>query len=53
MNSAKYFGQDTKQLCSSIKASIGLFDEFEPKSDLHPNWGKERAEEVLESCKSE
>jgi len=52
MNSAKYFGRDTKQMCNAIEASIRLFDEFEPESDLHPDWGKERAEEVLKNCKS-
>ncbi|MDT0559159.1 hypothetical protein RM697_10890 [Ichthyenterobacterium sp. W332] len=52
MGSAKYFGQDTKPFCKDIEASIELFTNFKPESNLHPNWGIERAEEVLASCKS-
>ncbi|GAB4160611.1 MAG: hypothetical protein Tsb0033_16830 [Winogradskyella sp.] len=51
MGSAKYFGQDTEPFCKEIEASIELFDTFKPKSDFHPNWGKERAEQVLATCK--
>ncbi|WP_298894514.1 hypothetical protein [uncultured Psychroserpens sp.] len=51
MGSAKYFGQDTKPYCAEIEKSIELFTNFKPESDLHPNWGKERAEQVVKSCK--
>jgi len=51
MGSAKYFGKDTKPFCEEIKTSIELFDTFKPESDFHPNWGKERAEQVLAECK--
>ncbi|WP_296386438.1 hypothetical protein [Winogradskyella sp.] len=51
MGSAKYFGQDTAPYCKEIEASIELFDTFKPESDFHPNWGKERAKQVSESCK--
>lgn len=51
MGSAKYFGQDTEPFCKEIEASIELFDTFKPESDFHPNWGKERAEQVLAECK--
>lgn len=50
MGSAKYFGQDTKPFCSEIEKSIELFANFKPESDLHPNWGANRAETVLQSC---
>jgi tetratricopeptide (TPR) repeat protein len=50
MGSAKYFGQDTKPFCAEIEKSIELFANFKPESELHPNWGKERAEQVLKSC---
>ena len=50
MGSAKYFGQDTKPFCSDIEKSIELFANFKPESEFHPNWGKERAEQVLKSC---
>lgn len=51
MGSAKYFGQDTAPFCKEIEASIELFDTFKAESDFHPNWGKERAEQVLAECK--
>lgn len=51
MNSAKYFGKDITPFCKAIKSSLELFDTFKPKSALHPNWGKERAVMIAESCK--
>lgn len=51
MGSAKYFGKDTAPYCKEIEASIKLFDTFKPESEFHPNWGKERAEQVVEECK--
>jgi hypothetical protein len=51
MNSAKYFGQDTKPFCAAIEKAIELFATFKPESDLHPIWGKERAEQITKSCK--
>ncbi|WP_179348297.1 tetratricopeptide repeat protein [Winogradskyella pacifica] len=52
MGSAKYFGKDTAPYCKDIEASIELFDTFKAESELHPNWGKERAEAVSKDCKS-
>ena len=51
MGSAKYFGKDTAPYCKEIEASIELFDTFKPESDFYPNWGRERAVQVAESCK--
>lgn len=51
MGSARFFGQDTAPFCADIKKSIELFTNFKPETPFHPNWGKERAVEVLESCK--
>nr|WP_321246582.1 hypothetical protein [uncultured Psychroserpens sp.] len=50
MGSAKYFGQDTKPFCAEIEKSIELFATFKAESNLHPTWGKERAEQVSKSC---
>lgn len=52
MGSAKYFGQDTAPFCEAIENSIDLFANFKPESDFHPNWGKQRAEQVVNSCKN-
>ncbi len=51
MGSAKYFGKDTKPYCEEVEKSIELFANFKPETPFHPNWGKERAAEVLASCK--
>jgi tetratricopeptide (TPR) repeat protein len=51
IGSAKYFGQDIKPFCKDVEKAIELFANFKPESPFHPNWGKERAAEVLASCK--
>lgn len=51
MGSAKYFGKDTAPYCKEIEASLELFANFKPDSTLHPNWGKERAEQSAAACK--
>ncbi len=51
MGSARYFGQDTAPYCEAVERSLDLFANFKPESDFHPNWGKERAEQVAASCK--
>jgi hypothetical protein len=50
MGSAKYFGQDTAPYCKDVERSLELFANFKPESDFHPNWGKDRAEAVVENC---
>lgn len=51
IGSARFFGKDTAPYCKDIEKSIELFTNFKPESKLHPNWGKERAIQVSESCK--
>ena len=51
MGSARYFGQDTKPFCKDVEKAIELFANFKPETPFHPNWGREHAQEVLESCK--
>jgi len=52
MGGARYFGQDITPFCKNMERSIDLFNNFKPETPFHPNWGKERAEQVLaESCK--
>ena len=52
MGSARYFGQDIMPFCKDIERSIELFANFKPETPFHPNWGKERAEQVFaETCK--
>lgn len=51
MGGARYFGQDTTPFCKDVERSIELFANFKPETPFHPNWGKKRAEQTLESCK--
>ena len=51
MGSARYFGKDTAPYCKDIEKSIELFANFKPECAFAPNWGKERAEQVLAECK--
>jgi len=52
MGSAKYFGKDTAPYCKEMEASIELFGTFKAESEFHPNWGIERAKQVVEECKA-
>ena len=51
MGSAQFFGQDTAPFCKDIERALELFANFKPETHFHPSWGKERAEQVLASCK--
>ena len=51
MGSAKFFGQDTKPFCKDVERALELFANFKAESEFHPDWGKERAEQVLSECK--
>jgi len=51
MGSAKYFGQSTEPYCKDVEHSLELFATFKAESAFHPNWGKDRAKEVLKQCK--
>ena len=51
MGSARFFGQDTTPFCKDVERSLELFANFKPESPFHPKWGKNRAKQILESCK--
>ena len=48
---AKYWKTDTKPMCEAIAKSIELFANFKPETAFHPNWGLDRAQQALISCK--
>jgi hypothetical protein len=50
MGSARYFGKDTAPYCKDVERSLELFDTFNAETAFHPNWGKERAEEIVKNC---
>jgi hypothetical protein len=51
MGSARFFGQDTAPFCKDVERALELFANFKPETSFHPKWGKNRAEQILESCK--
>jgi hypothetical protein len=51
MGSARFFGKDPKEYCSQANDLLTGWDSFVPKSQLHPVWGKDQAEELVKSCK--
>jgi hypothetical protein len=50
MGGARYFGQDIKPFCKDVERALELFATFKPESQFAPNWGRERAEEILKEC---
>ncbi|MDC6384769.1 hypothetical protein D2V93_01520 [Flagellimonas taeanensis] len=51
MGTARYFGKDTAPYCQDVEKALELFATFKSETPFYPSWGKERAEEVLASCK--
>ena len=49
---AAFFGTSTAPYCKEIERAISLFPTFKPATKFHPNYGANRAAEVLEKCKS-
>lgn len=50
MGGARYFGQDITPFCKDVERAIELFANFKPETPFHPNWGNDRAKQVLDSC---
>lgn len=51
MGTAQFYGQDPKEFCKQANEILAKWDHYQPKSPLHPNWGKEQIAEIVESCK--
>ncbi|NAS32845.1 hypothetical protein GTQ40_17840 [Flavobacteriaceae bacterium R38] len=51
MGSARFFGQDTAPFCKDVKKALELFATFKGETLFYPEWGKERAEQILKDCK--
>ena len=51
MGTAQFFGKDTKGYCDEARQLLEGWDNYKPKSQLHPNWGKDQAAGIVESCK--
>ncbi len=51
MGTAQFYGKDPKEYCSQAVDLLDGWDKFSPKSQLHPAWGKDQAQEIVNSCK--
>jgi len=50
MGSDPYMGLDPKSFCPQAKELLASWDNFKPKSPLHPNWGKEQVAGIVKGC---
>lgn len=48
---AQFFGADTSALCEEAREQLANWDNFKPKSRMHPNWGKSELQKIVDSCK--
>ncbi|MBS4061804.1 MAG: hypothetical protein KG029_15515 [Bacteroidetes bacterium] len=51
MGSANHFGKDPKEFCGQATDLLAGWETYTPKSQLHPAWGKDQAEELVRSCR--
>lgn len=49
---AAFFGTSTEPYCKEIERAMTLFPTFKPETPFHPNFGADRAQEVLDRCRS-
>ncbi len=50
MGTASYFGEDTETYCAQARELLQNWDRYKLKSPIHPNWGKEDTQGIVNSC---
>ncbi|MCX6238495.1 MAG: hypothetical protein NTY07_13215 [Bacteroidia bacterium] len=50
MGSAQFFGKDPKSFCPQAKELLTKWDNFKPKSPIHPSWGKDQLMGIVKGC---
>jgi hypothetical protein len=50
IGTASYFGEDIEPFCAQARELLQNWDSYELKSPIHPNWGKEDVEGIVNSC---
>ncbi len=50
MGTARFYGKDPAVYCDEARQLMADWDNFKPKSQLHPNWGKDQLAGMLQSC---
>ncbi len=53
MGSAAFFGTSIEPYCKEVQRAIDLFATFKPETPFHPNYGLERAQELIKECKGQ
>lgn len=47
---AEFFGEDISVYCDDAKALYDAWDNYEIKSPLYPQWGKNQVAQIMEEC---
>lgn len=50
IGTANYFGSDTTPICEKAVRLLESWDDYKLKSPIHPNWGKNETEGIVNSC---
>jgi len=50
LGTAAYFGDDTAPMCERAVELLQNWDSYTLKSPIHPNWGKDAIEGIVNSC---
>ena len=50
MGTAAFFGDDTTPFCEQATELLQNWDNYQLKSPIHPNWGKEETEGIVRGC---
>lgn len=50
MGTANFFGSDTAPICEKAVQLLESWDNYDVKSPIHPNWGKNEIEGIVRSC---
>jgi hypothetical protein len=50
MGTARFFGSDLTPFCKDASELLEQWDSYEVKSAIHPSWGKDQVEEILNAC---
>ncbi len=50
MGTANFFGSDTAPICEKAIQLLESWDDYSVKSAIHPNWGKDETEGIVNRC---
>ncbi|MBT8270900.1 MAG: tetratricopeptide repeat protein [Flavobacteriaceae bacterium] len=50
MGSARFFGQDIAPFCKDVERSLDLFATFKTEIGFYPEWGEDKARQILKNC---